>query len=266
MRKTLILFALAGIYSCSDSDSSSPDIELIKIEKINYQFAGDNYSVSFEVNRNGDYQAIKDEAFQKVNDIIDANEKLVFHLEDKSNIMLFKSNEELEKYLENLGRPLTKLNSNESKASSPYECLNLELFYDSYLGDNKRIHWYGYNTSLGQPNSYCIILSNCWFPSSDNVNRLKNFATTTNWTISSSGPVICASNQPIGNNPNDKLSSVIVRNVFAQFYENANYGGKSFTMDARYGTKVQVNNRLKSLRFGTFGNWDDRVSSVRLSF
>src|SRR5690606_20796930 len=182
--------------------------------------------------------------------IVDNNETLIFHYMDDSNYMLFQSNDELENYLEEIGTPLLD-NSLSNKSLNPYERANLNMYIDSYFNGAK-IFW-AYPSPGGGSGCY-------QYGSAEN--RLKNFDDPYNWEVHS---IICGGNSSFGNNPNDKVSSLMVYNVFARFYEHANYGGQSITRDAR-GGQPSAFNRLKSVGMGLFGNWDNEISSVKLSY
>src|SRR5690606_9683836 len=108
----------------------------------------------------------------------------------------------------------------------------------------------------------------CYFDiNSTNETRLKNFANPSFWKVYINGPLACSfNNEFIGNNPNDKVSSIIVSGCYARGYEDANYGGRSFVLDARNGVTLQIHN-LKDLRRASFGrNWNDNISSIQLSY
>jgi len=256
MKNFLIL--LLSIFICSCSTDSSESIEQengmnLNQKFINYSFNGTIYQVKYTIDENDEAIPIKNETYNRLESIVDKNENLIFHYIDEFNYILFQSDSELENYLEEIGAPLQKY-SKSSKSVSPYDESNLFMYVDSYF-NGAQIYW-GYPGYTGNQGCYQY---------STPENRLKNFDVPYNWTVHTVGPYVCGNNSSFGNNPNDKVSSLVVNNVFARFYEHANYGGKSITRDARGGGTSSFN-RLKSVGMGLFGNWDNEISSAKLSY
>ena len=258
MKKFLILFSSILICACSaDSNNlgETENAENLDLKFINYEFNGVSYNVKYTIDENNEVIPIKDESFTMVESIIEKNENLIFHYINESSYILFESDNQLESYLEGIGIPL-KSRSVTSISADPYQDeANLAMFIDSYF-NGARIYW-AYPSPLGTTTCYQY---------STPEQRLKNFNVPYNWEVHVYTPAYCLyNNSSFGNNPNDKVSSVSVQNVFARFYEHANYGGKSITRDARGGGTSSYN-RLKSVGMGLFGNWDNEISSVKLSY
>lgn len=258
MKKFLILFSSILIYSCSSDSTKSLEIEnstLSNLKFINYNFNGISYQIKYTLDEKNEPIPIKDEPFRRVESIVNNNENLIFHYINESSYMLFESDSELESYLEEIGLPL-KSNLISSKGTNPYEDeANLSMYIDSYF-NGARIYW-AYPSPSGSVSCY---------QNSTPEQRLKNFNVPSNWQVYANVPYFCPyNNSSFGNNPNDKVSSISVQNVFARFYEHANYGGQSITRDAR-GGGTSAFNRLKSVSMGLFGNWDNEISSVKLSY
>lgn len=256
MKKFLILFSSTLICSCSSDSTSVGEIENsenLDLKFINYTFNGISYQIKYSVDENNEPIPIKDESFTEVESIVNNNEKLIFHYINESSYILFESDDKLESYLEEKGVPLTD-NLTSNKSINPYQEQNLAMFIDSYFG-GPQVYW-AYPQYNGNQGCYQY---------STPEERLKNFNVPNNWQVHAVGPYVCGYNGSFGNNPNDKVSSVSVQNVFARFYEHANYGGKSITRDARGGGTSSFN-RLKSVGMGLFGNWDNEISSVKLNY
>lgn len=258
MKKFLILFLSILICSCSADPNNLGEIENVEdldLKFINYEFNGISHQVKYTIDENNEAIPIKDESFTMVESIIEKNENLIFHFINESSYILFESDNQLESYLEKKGLPL-KSRSVTSISADPYQDeANLAMFIDSYF-NGARIYWAYPSPSTGV---------SC-YQNSTPEQRLKNFNVPSNWQVYANIPYYCPyNNSSFGNNPNDKVSSVSVQNVFARFYEHANYGGKSITRDARGGGTSSYN-RLKSVGMGLFGNWDNEISSVKLSY
>lgn len=256
MKKFLILLLFMTIYSCTteqEMNTSISEEQIMDPQIINYTFNNTTYQVRYTLDEDEQMVPIQDQSFKIVQQIVDNNETLIFHFIDDNNYILFQSNQELENYLDEMGTPLID-NSLTNKNLNPYVAANLQMFIDSYF-NGYQVYW-GYTGIPGEPG--------CWQYSTAE-ERLRNFDVPYNWEVHISGPIFCFGNSSFGNNPNDKVSSLQVHNVFAQFYEHANYGGKSITRDARGGGSSSFN-RLKSVGMGLFGNWDNEISSARLSY
>ncbi|WP_430905706.1 hypothetical protein [Maribacter sp. 2-571] len=252
MKKIFILLTSVLLFSCNNDQESSDNIIT---ETINYSFDGKNYKIEFIKNQNQELETVESIDSKAIDNIIENNENLIFHDVDEHNIMLFATEEKLEKFLFESGRPLSK-KSNVDR-SSLYSWQNLAIHRDSYL--NSPIPWAvnslgNIATNTGGYYQYCT------FAAGSNEDRLKNLALSTNWRTVSQGAVYGC---PSSNAPNDQISSVSVRNVFARFYEDANYRGRSIVRDARYGSRISEYSRLKSVRYR--GRWDNRISSIKLS-
>lgn len=251
MKKILTFLLITILLSCSENEN--PILERQNIESINYLFKGVTYTVNFEKDGEDEMTPIESDALKEIDTIIEENENLIFHDVDDHNIILFSSDNELYEYLESKGTPLS-VKSETSRSSSPYAPGNLAMFIDSY---------YNGATVIWDLPSYST--TSC-YQTGTMENRLKNFATTSNWIVRQtngvSNCIIFNNNSSFGNNPNDKVSSLVVYNVFARFYEHANWSGRSITRDARNGSSAY--NRLKSVRYR--GRWDNRISSAKLSF
>ncbi|WP_396638299.1 hypothetical protein [Maribacter sp. R77961] len=252
MKKILTITIALLILSCSDNENQI--IENENFETINYHFNGTVYTLTLERNEQDEMIPVENKALNEIDNIIDENENIIFHDVDDKNIMLFSSDYELAIYLESVGSPLS-IKSTNSKALSPYTSGNLYMYIDSY-----------YNGSLVLWDLPSFSTLECYQTGSME-NRLKNFSITSNWIVRQDNGVsnctINFNNNAFGNNPNDKVSSLTVNNVFARFYEDANYGGRSITRDARTNGSSSFS-RLKSVRYR--GRWDNRISSVKLSF
>lgn len=260
---SLLIILITFYSSCSDETSNemnhSANSEEQTYQTSTFIYNNQKFTIKFKENQNGEYIPIEDESLLLLNNLNEKNESLITYIIDNDNFILFENNDDLSNYL------------NETKTTNKYMDLKSSTPYDDpnslriYANDNfnTEIYWWSglNNGGYGNTSQYA-----CYFSSGNNQDRLKNFAIPAMWTVyQASTPLLCThSNNPIGNNPNDKTSSVKVSNCYARFYEHVNYGGKSFVIDARYSPQ-QINN-LSSIRFSTFNSWNDRISSVSLSY
>jgi hypothetical protein len=127
---------------------------------------------------------------------------------------------------------------------------------------NTKIYWWTNNDINGYGGT-----SACYFKYVDNENRLKHFNSSANWTVHQTNFVtVCFSNAYFGNNPNDKMSSLKVKDCLARFYEHSYYGGRSLVIDARYTISPLVIHNLHDWRMTWRRTWNDDISSVKLSY
>ena len=99
------------------------------------------------------------------------------------------------------------------------------------------------------------------------------YRTTSYSQYGTNGPVpIYNYSHPSGGTWNDKTSSLIVYNCYAQFFENAysnTYNGaitgKILTVDDKNDVNYAIGyKRLKSLRMTTWKSWNDQISEYRI--
>tara|TARA_R110002033_G_C3878955_1_gene237868 strand:+ start:1150 stop:1965 length:816 start_codon:yes stop_codon:yes gene_type:complete len=263
---TLIIISIFTL-SCSDNSnlekSSSINNENGIIEKVNFTYNNQTFTVSFKKDeKSGELTPIQDDSFQLFNEINNKNASLITYYLNDENFILFKNDEDLSVYLKNISLTKNKSLSKNSSSNilSPYDNpYSLNIYNDSNY--NKEITWY----SNYPPTGSGPTPTGCYYKYGTNSERLKNFADTSMWKIyQGSLVVLCGSNEFIGNKPNDRVSSIKVAGCYARFYEDINYGGKSFVLDARFSGPKLITN-LKDLRFSTFHTWNDEISSISLS-
>ncbi|BFP42670.1 hypothetical protein FGF1_35150 [Flavobacteriaceae bacterium GF1] len=254
MKKILIASLLVLLASCT-SDGDNPSEENPNIESIHYTLDGKTLTVDFEVVENDELIVVENDNSLLINNFLLENENHIEYVLDDANIILFRNDLALQAYLQEIGSPLrsTKNESATSARSFPYTSFNLELYWDCCYDTRKEFFW-DFDNDISP---ICTVLYN-------NESRLKNFANVDAWTLVT-GSVTFGCYVSSNNKPNDRLESVLARNVFARFYEHANYGGSSIVLDARNG-EVRGFRKLRQVRNGLFGkNWRDRISSVKLS-
>lgn len=255
MKKILFYLTLVTIVtSCTNQAGSDIENEQI-FETINYTFDGNQIVNKLILDIESDeLELVEDESFFLIEKIFNENKNLIQYVIDENNIILLKDDIELDEYLEDLNKPLLSPEEDLSAKFAPYLYNNLELYSDCCFASNSRFDW----------------ISPCPAQCQDglDVERLKDFSNTTMWDkayaqIAGCGPSSCFNSARYypGSNPNDKLNSVKVRNVFARFYENSNYSGQTFVLDGR-GGKEAYHRKLRKYR--NSGRWGNRVSSVQL--
>ncbi len=196
---------------------------------------------------------IENNSFFRVDQILNENEHLIQYYIDENNVLLFSNDNNLDVYLENIGRPLKKSKIDLTASSSAYQDGNLEIYLDCCYDSRNRLNW----------SSICYTMSSA-------EERLKDFSDSNNWVNGfnpNGSPLACdGSGKFLSDfnlsNPNDRMNSVIARNVFARFHENINYGGRSIVLDARNGGSRGFRKLRKVRHRGTWGN---RISSIRLT-
>ena len=272
MKKTKILTLLifAFIYlSCSNessNDNSSPSVNG-EVENLNFTFKNQKFTVTYLKNViTEENTPIENDAFHYLNKINDKFESLITYVLDDYNFILFENNEELSLYL----KKKVSLNKNTStQFNEPYDNpFSLRIYGNSNF-DNE-IFWHSSFPPIYSSNPFnspTPIPNGCYYEYGTNSERLKNFSDTSMWKIFEGNIlVVCGSNEFIGNKPNDRVSSISVSGCYARCYEDANYGGRSFVLDARNSGILQISN-LKNLYRASWGrNWNDNISSIQLTY
>jgi len=262
---TLFMITLLSLSCSNDSTyeaTSSINIENEIVEKHFFTYKNQILTISLTKDeKSGEFVPIEDDSFQLLNEINEKNKSLITYVLDSLNFILFDNDIDLSKYLKKGIN--NKSNYSKSISTTPYDDPNsLAIYKDSNF--NAQIYWWSGLDNSGYGNN----LYGCYFANADNENRLKDFATTSKWEVLQATTLVLCNynNNAIGNNPNDRTSSVRVSNCYARFYENSYYGGRSFVLDARNGVFLQIYN-LKDLRRASWGrNWNDEISSVSLSY
>ncbi len=254
MKKILIASLIVLLASCT-SDGDNPSEENPNIESIHYTLDGKTLTVDFEVVESDELIVVENDNSLLINNFLLENKNHIEYVLDDTNIILFRNDLELQAYLQEIGSPLrsTKNKSATSARSFPYTSFNLELYWDCCYDTRKKFFW-DFDNGISPT---CTVLYN-------NESRLMDFANISAWT-SVSGPAPAGCFVSPDNKPNDRLESVLARNVFARFYEDINFSGSSIVLDAR-GGQTKGFRKLRQVRNGLFGkNWRDRISSIKLS-
>ena len=262
MKKALItsLVVLLVLVSCT-ADENSRIEQSLNLESVNYTLDGKILKVDFEVTEDDELIVLESENSILVEHFTSEHENYIEYHVDDSNVVLLRDDVELTTYLKGIGSPLKTNGELSSKsATDPYQRHHLELYYKCCYDTRGYFDWI--SVCDGYIGDSCA--------DGQEVARLKNFQNATLWSsllVSHSGCSIsiCHTQDriyPFGD-PDNQLESVIVKNVFARFYEHINYGGKSIVLDAR-GGQVKGHRKLRQVKNG--GGWKDRISSVTLSF
>ncbi|QFZ55646.1 hypothetical protein FEZ18_12990 [Oceanihabitans sp. IOP_32] len=203
----------------------------------------------------GEKTPIENDSFEFLNDLNNRNESLITYVLDDENFILFDNEKDFSIYMNTIS---STNKSTYSKVSSPYDNpYSLRIYSNSNY--NGLITWHSAKPNGGPQ------YNGCYFQNGTNSERLRNFSDSTMWKVLQNNQVVlCGSNAFIGNIPNDKVSSVRVSSCYGRFYEHINYGGRSFVLDARNSSSLQISN-LKRLRRASWGrNWNDEISSIKL--
>ncbi|MEM9647598.1 MAG: hypothetical protein AAF969_03895 [Bacteroidota bacterium] len=240
------------VFACStESDVNHQQSELeSNVEFVEYVFEEEKFRVSFEEDDEGEFIPLQDASYDQVQSIFEKYPDLTQYVVDDNNIVLIADDSKFEAFLSS-----KKVSSNQlANSSNPYYYYvagNLILYENCCYDSRYQFEWAN---------------TNCSFPDNtgDNRQRLTDFGNRLFWD--GVGLPRCGGLRYL-TNPNDKLSSVKVFNVAARLYEHKNYSGKSVFIEgrARFGKPNGGGiKRLKKIRFGTFGNWDNKTSSIRL--
>ncbi len=266
MKKTLITFLIVLLVSCSTEQDKHLEDSLFEdslaIENVNYILDGKTLKVDFLVSEDDELIVVENESSVLVERFISEHENYIEYHIDEANIVLLRDDLELDNYLKAIRNPLkTSENFSSRSSTDPYQRWHLELYYKCCYDDRGYFDWI----------SACDEVIG--FPCADGqeVARLKDFKNATLWSSLGSfqgcATYACIAQDriyPFGD-PDNQLESVLVRNVFARFYEHTNYGGKSIVLDAR-GGQEKGHRKLRQVKDGLFGRgWKDRISSILLS-
>ncbi|WP_203258568.1 hypothetical protein [Hyunsoonleella ulvae] len=266
----LLIFGV--ILSCvTESDELTPkEDQLIsnednEIAPLNFYYKNQTYTLKFKINTNVENKnqteqiiPIKDASFDFIKELDEKSETLISYMINKDNYILFENDNEFSSYL---AKTKKSLSGKSNSYTTPYDDpTSLEIFTNSNY--NSKIYWWTDNDINGYGGS-----SACYFRYVDNENRLKHFNSSANWTVHQTNSVtVCFSNAPFGNNPNDKMSSLKVKDCLARFYEHSYYGGRSLVIDARTTINPLVIANLHDYRMTWRRTWNDDISSVKLTY
>ncbi|MFD0837425.1 hypothetical protein ACFQ0I_16725 [Mariniflexile aquimaris] len=264
---TLFMVTLLNL-SCSndstDETTSSINIENKIVERHFFTYKNQILTISLTKDeKSGELVPIENDSFQLLNEINEINESLITYVLDDTNFILFENEKDLLAYVS----PVVSMNKNTStKLLDPYDSpYSLRIYSNSDY--NNEVTWHSNYPPIYSNGNHTSIPNGCYFEYGTNSERLQNFSNISMWQVFQGSFLnICGSNEFIGNNPNDKISSIRVSSCYARCYEDSNFGGRSFVLDARGSVLLQISN-LKNLRRASWGrNWNDEISSVSLSY
>lgn len=256
MKKNILLITCCLIIaSCSKETNENTIDDSQNLETIKYTYEGKTYTLNFKPN---EQKPVDSESAKKIKEIYILNKNIITHIVNENEYLLFRNDDDLENYLSENEIPINTKKLNKSAIINLYSTDNLQLYVDAYFN---REFTFGYSDP-----SYSG--SNCYRTDVSNLERLKDFTNDSNWSRINSGVLSCylhIQSNYNDTNPDNCLSGMKVRNVFARFYEHPNYKGKSISLDGRQSEKSHK--RLKSIRSGWWGGkpWHNRISSIKLS-
>ncbi|MDL5513573.1 hypothetical protein QSE00_17255 [Arenibacter sp. M-2] len=211
---------------------------------ITYLFGSEEIIVNYTI-ENDSLVVIPSESSKKIESIYEDFPELIPYINSNDRITLFKNENDLSNFID---KSKSKINSNLSQ-KNPTLSTSLLIYIDkNYI---KPIEWAKifYGGDYSKPN----------FPNGTNEERLKELGDNLLWQYLCYSPYVCNYQQPI--NANDRISSLKVSGAIFRFYEDRDYKGKSFLVDAS--TEPQSISSLSTLRLNWRHSWNDKISSIK---